>query len=409
LDFDKKIILKKRTPTRLSGGVRLASSKSESNRLLLIQALANEAVEISNLSTARDTQTMRGLLSEKSAVWDVKDAGTTMRFLTAYLATKGEDQTITGTDRMKQRPIAPLVEALRTMGAKIQYLEADGFPPLKISRIEKQLTNTLAIPGNISSQYISALLMIAPCLPSGLQIELTSEIFSRPYIDMTLKLMEQFHVGHTWAGNTVSIEPQSYTAGSCKVESDWSGASYWYSFMALNQEKGHLFLPNLKAYSTQGDQQIMTLMKPLGVITQFVNGGVRITQKKIESFEQEIDFRDCPDLAQTVMVVAAVKGIRLTMTGLESLRIKETDRIKAMRSELAKLGALLSDYGNAWTLEPSSALPQEIEISTYEDHRMAMAFAPLCHLMDVTIEDPLVVNKSYPEFWEEMRKVGRWG
>lgn len=402
---EQKISIKKRTPSRLSATVQLAASKSESNRLLLIQALSEKELTLSNLSDARDTQTMLNLLAEKSSIWDVKDAGTTMRFLTAYLAVKGEGQTITGTDRMKQRPIGLLVEALRQLGATIDYLEKDGFPPLRISKIEKQLTKKISIPGNISSQYISALLMIAPCLPKGLEIELSSAVTSRPYIEMTLKLMASFHVNHSWAGDTIKIKPQSYSEGTYEVESDWSGASYWYSYVALNQEKGHLFLPNLNEYSTQGDQQIMSIMKPMGVITQFVDGGVRIKKKEIEIRKQSIDFKDCPDLAQTVMVVAAVNGIQLNMTGLESLRIKETDRIKAMKNELAKLGAVLSDDGNAWILEPAKTLPESVEISTYEDHRMAMAFAPLCHHMDVTIEDPLVVNKSYPGFWDELQKV----
>ena len=387
--------------------MQLAASKSESNRLLLIQALSEKTLALGNLSEARDTQTMSSLIGEKSAIWDVKDAGTTMRFLTAYLAIKGEGHTITGTERMKQRPIGLLVNALRELGAYVEYQEEDGFPPLKISKLENQTTKKISIAGNISSQYISALLMIAPCLPKGLEVELTSAVTSRPYIEMTLKLMASFQVTHSWKGNHIKISPQAYSDGTYHVESDWSGASYWYSYMALNENKGHLFLPNLNAFSTQGDQQIVWIMKPMGVETQFVNGGVRIEQKEIESYQQSIDFKDCPDLAQTAMVVAAVTGIQLTMTGLESLRIKETDRIKAMRSELAKLGAVLSDYGNAWILEPSRSLPENIEILTYDDHRIAMAFAPLCLLMDVTIENPEVVTKSYPGFWDELEALNK--
>ncbi|MCP4487493.1 MAG: 3-phosphoshikimate 1-carboxyvinyltransferase [Gammaproteobacteria bacterium] len=401
----QNILLKKRIPTRLSAAVQLTSSKSESNRLLLIRALATNELILENLSEARDTQTMKILLEQKPAIWDVKDAGTTMRFLTAYLAVHGNGQTITGTKRMKLRPISALVDALRVIGADIQYLEEEGFPPLRISKIEKQLTNEISIPGNISSQYISALLMIAPCLPDGLRIKLTAEVFSRPYIHMTLKLMSHFQVDHTWEGSIINIRSQSYSKGSYFVESDWSGASYWYSFIALSPEREQLFLPNLHADSTQGDQEIIQMMKSIGVITHFENGGVRIKQGEIEALDQTIDFRDCPDLAQTVMVVAAAKGIRLTMTGLESLRIKETDRIKAMQTEVAKLGAALSEKGDCWILKPSFALPEKIEVATYDDHRMAMAFAPLCHLMDVTIENPEVVNKSYPEFWEEREKL----
>lgn len=390
---------------RLSGIVQLASSKSESNRLLLIKALATNELILENLSDARDTKTMQKLLRQKSIIWDVKDAGTTMRFLTAYLALQGEGQTITGTYQMKLRPIAPLVDALRTIGADIQYLEKDGFPPMKIWKIKKQLSNTISILGNISSQYISALLMIAPSLPKGLQIELTSEVFSRPYIDMTLKLMAHFQIDYSWEGNTIIIKPQAYNEGSYTVENDWSGASYWYSFVALSQKNGQLFLPNLRADSIQGDQQIRRIMEHMGVVTHFENGGVQIKQSKIERLEQKIDFRDCPDLAQTVMVVAAAKGIQLTMTGLESLRIKETDRIRAMQTELTKLGGVLSEQRDVWKLEPASVLPEKIEVATYDDHRMAMSFAPLCHLLDVTIENPSVVNKSYPGFWDEVKQA----
>ena len=406
IDFRSKNFSKKKIPIEFSETVRLAASKSESNRLLLIRSLSQRKLTLGNLSEARDTQTMRKLLEERTSIWDVKDAGTTMRFLTAYLAVKGDSQTITGTARMKQRPIGLLVEALQQLGAIVEYLGKDGFPPIRISKIRKQLTKKISIPGNISSQYISALLMIAPCLPQGLEIELSSEVTSRPYIEMTLKLMARFNVRHSWKGNIIKIEQQDYSEGFYDVESDWSGASYWYSYMALNQLHGNLFLPKLNAYSTQGDQQIMELMKPMGVITEFVDGGIRIRKKEIEIYEQFIDFKDCPDLAQTVMVVAAVKGIQLTMTGLESLKIKETDRIEAMRSELTKLGAVLADHGKDWILEPSKVLPESIHISTYEDHRMAMAFAPLCHRMDVTIEDPSVVDKSYPNYWNELERLG---
>lgn len=402
--FEKKITLKKRIAKRLSAEVQLTSSKSESNRLLLIQASADHKLVLKNLSEARDTQTMQRILQKNPNIWDVKDAGTTMRFLTAFLAIRGDGQTMTGTDRMKLRPIAPLVDALRIIGADIQYLEEEGFPPLKVLKTEKQLAAKISIPGNISSQYISALLMIAPCLPDGLEVTLTSEIFSRPYIEMTLSLMAHFGVKHEWRNNTIVIAPQSYSEGSYTVENDWSGASYWYSFLSLSQEGGNLFLPNLNTNSTQGDQQIMKIMDSMGVRSHFKNGGVEIEQKEIDNLDQKIDFKNFPDLAQTVMTVAAIKGIRLSMTGLESLRIKETDRIQAMQTELAKLGAVLFENENAWMLEPSSKLPDQIEINTYDDHRMAMAFAPLCHIMDVTIENPNVVNKSYPNFWEELKR-----
>jgi 3-phosphoshikimate 1-carboxyvinyltransferase len=401
---DKKI-LRKSDKWQMSGSVGISSSKSESNRLLLINALARKKMELKNLSTARDTQTMMGLLSGKNLLWDVKDAGTTMRFLTAFLALKGQNDVITGTKRMQQRPIGPLVNCLRLIGAEIEYLNTDGYPPLKINALKNQRVNQIDIPGNISSQYISALLMIAPVLPKGLTINLTTEIFSRPYIEMTLKLMEKYGVEHSWEGQSITIRHQLYIAqsGAYVVESDWSGASYWYSFLALGE--GQLFLPNLRMDSTQGDRAIVEIMSKLGVNTQYESEGVRLTKRNDHKAEIELDFKECPDLAQTVMVVAAVKGTKLIMTGLESLKIKETDRVAALTNELAKIGASLSEAGSTWTLTPASALPNSVEIATYEDHRMAMAFAPLCCVMDVTIEEPDVVKKSYPEFWVEVKRV----
>jgi len=397
-----KIVLKKSDGRPNGTSVRLSASKSESNRLLLIDALAERKMSLENLSTARDTQTMRALLATQPKEWDVKDAGTTMRFLTAYLALKGNGDIITGTERMQQRPIGPLVEALRHIGASIAYVNKEGYPPLRVEKLVEQKQAEITIPGNISSQYISALLMIAPVLPNGLTIQLSTEVFSRPYIEMTLKLMQKYGVRHAWEGNEIRIAPQPYLAkaDSYTVESDWSGASYWYAFTALG--KGGLFLPNLHQDSTQGDQAIVDIMAKMGVKTTYENGGVRLDKGRTIEKVIKWDFRNCPDLAQTVLVVAAAKGIRLEMTGLESLKIKETDRVQAMMNELAKLGAILSENGSSWTLVPSKELPDSVEIDTYDDHRMAMAFAPLSCLMNVTIHEPDVVKKSYPEFWEEV-------
>jgi 3-phosphoshikimate 1-carboxyvinyltransferase len=306
---------------------------------------------------------------------------------------------------MQQRPIGPLVNCLRLLGAEVDYLKKDGYPPLRINALKKQLVNHIDIPGNISSQYISALLMIAPSLPQGLTINLTTEVFSRPYIEMTLKLMAKYGVKHEWKGSSISILPQEYVAQTenYTVESDWSGASYWYSFVALGE--GELFLPNLRADSTQGDQAIATIMDKMGVKSSFEQEGVRLTKHNSVQTALHLDFKECPDLAQTVLVVAAVKGIHLEMTGLESLKIKETDREQAMMNELAKIGASLTESKGVWTLTPSDQLPDAVEIETYEDHRMAMAFAPLSERMDVTINDPDVVKKSYPEFWDEVAGI----
>lgn len=397
----------KRYNSRLKGTITLESSKSESNRALIINALAGgDHIDIHNLSNARDTQTMLTLLSKKQHEYDVKDAGTTMRFLTAYLAIQGKGQIITGTDRMKQRPIGPLVDALREIGAEISYVEKEGYPPLEINGIEEQLSNEISIPGNISSQYISALLMIAPCLPKGLIIKLTTEIYSRPYIQMTLDLMNAFGVTYKWIGEKIAIAPQVYEPTQYSIEGDWSGASYWYSFIALAKEKGYLNLPGIRNYSTQGDKEIVNIMYKMGIASHFESGKVKLLKREEREEELELNFRSCPDLAQTVMVAAAASGITLKMSGLESLKIKETDRIYAMQTELARIGALLIEKDDQWVLQPVKNLPEEVEIDTYEDHRMAMAFAPLCQRMDVIINDPLVVEKSYPGFWDEVRKIG---
>lgn len=391
----------------LNNSILLESSKSESNRALIINALAKgDVANIHNLSNARDTQTMHRLLHMPTEEYDVKDAGTTMRFLTAYLAINGNDAIITGTDRMKQRPIGPLVDALRILGANIIYLEKDGYPPLKINRIKNQLSDQISIPGNISSQYISALLMIAPSLPNGLTVTLTTEVYSRPYIQMTLDLMNFFGVTATWTEDKISIASQDYSPTSYAIEGDWSGASYWYGFLRLSSEQSQLTLPSIRENSSQGDKAIASIMKQMGVSTAFNSKGVHL--KKINASENELclDFRNCPDLAQTVMVAAAASGIHLKMTGLESLKIKETDRIEAMRNELKKIGADLTEATGEWILKPSTQLPVAVFIDTYEDHRMAMAFAPLCQLMDVTIDEPSVVNKSYPGFWDQVRSLG---
>jgi len=390
----------------LNGDITLSSSKSESNRALIMNALSGNQLQLKNLSDARDTQTMQRLLSERQPVWDVIDAGTTMRFCTAYLAIMGSGEIITGSDRMKERPIKLLVDALRRLGAKIDYLAQEGFPPLRISA-QKNDTNAqeISIPGNISSQYISALLMIGPTLPDGISIELTGEIFSRPYIEMTLALMHHFGVNSTWKDQTLHINPQRYKAQSYTIESDWSGASYWYSMVALNQESS-ITLRGLRSHSFQGDQNIVNIMSKMGVKTEFKSDKVQLTSIPVTEINQIIDFKNCPDLAQTVMVVAVIKGIKLTMTGLESLKIKETDRVMAMKKELLKIGGLLNEENGIWRLK-SSTVPDYIEtIETYEDHRMAMAFAPVCMIKATTIRNIEVVKKSYPGYWAHLKSVG---
>lgn len=396
----------KHTPILQESDISLSSSKSESNRALIIQALSENPIELHNLSDARDTQTMTRLLKSGDETWDVLDAGTTMRFLCGFAAVGSEKKILTGTKRMQQRPVKILADALKTLGAKIEYLKKDGYPPLAISPIKTQKTNTLSIKGDVSSQYISALLMIAPTLPEGLTLKLTGKIGSRPYIQMTLDLMHRFGIESSWLGDKIEIKPQAYQSGTYTIESDWSAASYWYSFVSLSQQ-AKVKLLGLRAQSMQGDTAIVRMMNSLGVISAFEDDGV-VLQKIPDQREVSFDFTDCPDLAQTIAVVCAVKKIPCQMSGLESLRIKETDRIDALKKELKKFKVKLRETNaGVWEVRSKFQTQAEpVEIQTYEDHRMAMAFAPLCTQQDLVINDPSVVNKSYPGYWDDLRKVG---
>ncbi len=392
--------------------IPLASSKSESNRALIIDALTGFRCDLTNLASARDTQTMIRLLKSTDQTADVLDAGTTMRFLTAYFTVTNQQKVMTGTARMCERPIGILVDALRSLGADITYLNNDGYPPLQLNGFTANGTSELSIRGDVSSQYISALLMIAPLLPDGLTINLTGAVGSRPYIEMTIEQMRHFGavVDTDWTANQLRVQPTPYTPQSYAVESDWSGASYWYSVAALaDDDTAELELLGLKARSLQGDSAIVDIMRPLGVESTFSETGVRLTKRPAEP-ALEWDFTDCPDLAQTVAVCAAMKGIRLTLTGIESLKIKETDRVAALQAELQKLGAELVEvetnhrYEVRRLMQPLETLAVP-DIDTYDDHRMAMAFAPVAMLHPVVIHEPGVVAKSYPSFWEDMARV----
>lgn len=386
--------------------IDLPASKSIANRVLIIDALAGGNSVITNLSAARDTQTMIRLLASSDDVLNVLDAGTTMRFLTAYFSVTGQKKELTGTERMCQRPMKILVEALKELGARIEYKVKSGYPPLLINEFDRQLTNRLRIRGDVSSQYISALLMIAPVLPDGLELELTGKIGSRPYIEMTLSAMNSFGVTSLWEDNIITINPQKYHQTTYAVEPDWSAASYWYSLVALSEDAS-VTLKGLKSDSIQGDRKIVDIMVPLGVKTEFLSEGAVLSKTDYKR-ETTIDFIDCPDLAQTVSVVCAVKGIKCLMTGLESLRIKETDRINALQRELSKINADLVEKDDYWLLLPSDNIPTEKNLifDTYDDHRMAMALAPLSTRLSLTINSPEVVNKSYPKYWEDYTKAG---
>jgi 3-phosphoshikimate 1-carboxyvinyltransferase len=361
---------------------------------------------------------MKRLVNSTEKTIDVMDAGTTMRFLTAYFALTGKNKILTGTDRMKERPIGLLVDALCKLGATIGYLDKEGYPPIETKGFEKQLTDQLEIPGNVSSQYISALMMVAPTLPNGLTIHLKGEVGSVPYIRMTAALMKEFGVEAIldFGRGIIRVPSSKFKVAEVVVEADWSSASYWFGFTALAKE-ADIILPNVSEKSLQGDRVIVEIMDNLGVQSVFENGNIRLTKKECGS-HLRWDFKDCPDLAQTVLPVCAAKGITGEFTGLESLRIKETDRIAALQTELKKIGAELTEpsTGN-WKLpacrhgrETGNWKPETqihpITIHTYHDHRMAMGLAPLATLMDLKIESPEVVNKSYPGFWDDMRSVG---
>ena len=403
-----RILVKKQSGS-IKEKISLASSKSESNRALIINALAGFEGELHNLSSARDTQTMIRLLKSTEVVADVLDAGTTMRFLTAYFSVTNQVKTMTGTPRMCERPIGILVDALRSLGCDIEYLGKDGYPPTQLKGFNHQLSNEISIRGDVSSQYISALLMISPILPNGLTINLTGEIGSIPYITMTIKQMEAFgvKVEANWIAKRLSVEPQVYKPTSYKIESDWSGASYWYSVVALAQDNNvEIELIGLKENSLQGDSVIVDIMTQLGVKSTFTADGVML-QKIAAQTSFKWDFTDCPDLAQTVAVVLVAKNIKGVFTGLESLKIKETDRVLALQNELAKIGGTLEEVEakTKYEVNMTKEWNNTPTFDTYDDHRMAMAFAPLAMIADVIIEEPGVVAKSYPSYWEDLGKI----
>ena len=392
---------------KLQGTITPPASKSESNRALIIEALSEGGSQLQNLSEANDTQVIMRLLKSPGNDLNAEDAGTVMRFMTAYLAVTGQQKTLTGTPRMLQRPIGILVEALRQLGAQIHYLGQEGYPPLAFHGFDQNIKSPaqLEVRGDISSQYISALLMVAPLFPEGLTLALQGKIGSRPYIQMTLALMRHFGVESTFAGNTITVPAQKYGRAIYTIESDWSGASYWYSMVALAQE-AQVELKGLRAQSFQGDSAIVDIMLNIGVATTFTAQGVLLSKTSTHQ-NFAYDFSDCPDLAQTVAVVCAAKGIAADMSGLESLRIKETDRIAALQNELRKIGGDLEDRGaGVFRVKPAAALSGMPVFETYEDHRMAMALAPLALLTKIQIKEPQVVRKSYPRYWENLAAMG---
>ena len=414
-------------PQSLNAVINLPASKSISNRALIIHAMTGGKTQPSNLSDCDDTEVVIKALKENSDVINIKAAGTAMRFMTAFLCATESEHSITGTERMKNRPIGVLVDALRYIGAEITYEGKEGYPPLHIKGHTLQ-GGHLEIVGNISSQYISALLLIGPILKKGLELKLTGEISSRPYIDLTLWTMQEFGAEAEWTDvDTIVVKPKPYHDRAFLIENDWSASSYWYEMMALNANPDSFVkLEGLTDGSKQGDSVVKYIFSLLGVKTEFAstkegyydeekpNTGncspttVTLTCNKCPLPRLEYDFTGSPDLAQTFVVCCCLMGVKFKFTGLASLKIKETDRIEALKKELRKVGFVIHDENdNTLIWDGEKCNPTMEPIDTYEDHRMAMAFAPIAFKLPyIEINNPEVVSKSYPHYWEDLKRAG---
>ena len=403
-------------PSQLNQTIKLPASKSISNRVLVIYALSGSKILPDNLSDCDDTEVIMAALQHNPYEIDIKAAGTAMRFMTAFLSVKdGEEHVLTGTERMRHRPIGILVDALRRLGADISYIGEEGFPPLRI-RGHSLEGGLLEIPGNISSQFISALLLIGPVMRNGLTLRLTGDVISRPYIDLTLWTMREFGADAEWSDfETIVVKPVPYGQRPYYIENDWSGASYWYEMMALSRHKDdEIRLEGLMDGSKQGDSSVRYIFSLLGVKSTFetTQGGVPTTVSLRHTGRcvprLEYDFINAPDLTQTFVVCCALLGVHFHFHGLSTLKIKETDRIEALKTEMRKLGYVIHDVNGCELIwdgercEPS----YEAGIDTYEDHRMALAFAPAAFRTGgLRINHPQVVTKSYPRFWDDLRKA----
>lgn len=396
-------------PTKIiKASLRLPASKSLSNRVLIIHALTQSPFKIKNLSKANDTILLKKLLASQDVEINCEDAGTALRFLTAYYALTGKEKIITGSDRMKQRPVGELVKSLRILGARIDYLEKDGFPPFKITK-SKLKGGKIITDSSISSQFISALLMIAPCLPEGLEIELAGETASKPYIQMTLSLMVHFGIDAKAKGNTITVLAGNYKGSDYTCESDWSAASYWYEIAALADEAEIIF-EDMNETSLQGDAIIKTLMTEFGVHTHRLKNKLQLIKNSgtiCSNFEY--NFKDCPDLAQTMACTCAGLQVAADLKGLQNLRIKESNRAEALQRELYNLH-IQTDFCDFSKLKIYNKRPIRYlnrPLKTHHDHRMAMSLAPLAlKLPFIEIKNPEVVKKSYPGFWNDLKKAG---
>ena len=392
---------------KIQKAIQITGSKSETNRSLLLRALFPN-ISIENLSNSDDGEVMQKGLQKSSGEVDIHHAGTAMRFLTAYFASQpGKEVVLTGSQRMQERPIQVLVEALRALGADIQYVKQEGYPPLKISG--KKLTKSqVSLPANISSQYISALLLIAPSLENGLELELVGKITSVPYIKMTLGLLAQIGVEANFEGNKILVEPQKRVdAIKLVVESDWSSASYFYSIVALCEVGTKIKLSSYKQNSLQGDSVLSKIYTDFGITTTFSDN--QVTLEKTEESGQEnvsYDLSNAPDIAQTIAVTCLGLGMGCHLTGLHTLPIKETDRLAALHAEMTKFGAKVTIDSESLTLQPTKKINSGVDVDTYNDHRMAMAFGPLALKTDLIVNDAEVVSKSYPDFWKDLKTLG---
>ncbi|WCO02163.1 3-phosphoshikimate 1-carboxyvinyltransferase [Psychroserpens ponticola] len=400
------VILQKSSIANQSSIV-ITGSKSESNRLLLLQALFPE-INIKNLSNSDDTKVMQYALQTSEDHIDIHHAGTAMRFLTAYFATQEHRKVVlTGSSRMKERPIKILVEALNTLGADIAYLESEDCPPLKING-QQLIKDKVTLNANVSSQYISALLLVAPKLTNGLELTLEGEITSVPYINMTLDLLHQIGVKTEFEANVISVSPKTTKADSQTliVESDWSSASYFYSILALSPVGTQITLSSYKQNSLQGDSALITIYKDFGVETRF-NKNAIVLKKTAENVTPKMyNLNNSPDIAQTIAVTCLGLGIECQLSGLHTLKIKETDRLEALKIEIEKLGGQIDITENSLHLFSNKSLNCDVSIDTYNDHRMAMAFAPLALKISIQINEANVVSKSFPSFWEDLKTLG---
>ena len=397
----------------LQSAISITGSKSETNRLLLLQALFPN-IALANTSNSDDSEVMQKALLGNDEIVDIHHAGTAMRFLTSYFAVNEEREVVlTGSPRMKERPIKVLVEALQQLGAQISYENEEGYPPIRIKG-QKITENKVSIPANVSSQYISALLLIAPKLQNGIELTLIGEITSIPYIKMTLALLNEIGVETTFGNNIITVKPLTTNPKpqTLTVESDWSSASYFFSLVALSEVGTEITLSSYKQNSLQGDSSLVEIYKNLGVDTIYENNSIVLRKSAPDSY------RDCnlqsaicnlnssPDIAQTIVVTCLGLGIGCHLTGLHTLKIKETDRLEALRIELTKLGANISVTNDSLTLVATNEINSNVKIATYNDHRMAMAFAPLALKVPIIIENAEVVSKSYPDFWEDLKNIG---